>query len=166
MTDATARFALPLLAAGQAQKELFHNEALARIDALLQPVVEAIGQNDPPASPSPGQCWIVGAAPSGGWAGQAASLAAWTEGGWRFVAPRTGMALWSLADGLPVRFDGGGWIVGAVAAARIVVGGVPVVGAQRPAIPDPAGGAVLDVEARAILSAVLAAMRQHGLIAG
>ena len=32
MTDATPRFALPLLAAGQAQKELFHNEALTLPD--------------------------------------------------------------------------------------------------------------------------------------
>lgn len=37
MSDATARFAFPLIAPGQAQKELFHNEALARVDALLQP---------------------------------------------------------------------------------------------------------------------------------
>ncbi|HLZ79899.1 MAG TPA: hypothetical protein VKQ09_11235 [Sphingomonas sp.] len=39
MSDATTRFALPLIAPGQAQKELFHNEALARVDALLQPSV-------------------------------------------------------------------------------------------------------------------------------
>ena len=36
MSDATARLALPFIAPGQAQKELFHNEALTRIDALLQ----------------------------------------------------------------------------------------------------------------------------------
>ncbi len=87
MSDATARFALPFIAAGQAQKEVFHNEALTRVDVLLQPVVEAVGLDAPPASPATGQCWVVGAAPTGAWAGQAQSIAAWTEGGWRFVAP-------------------------------------------------------------------------------
>ena len=44
----TARFNIPLLAAGQAHKELFHNEALARIDFLLHPIVQAI-ETDPAA---------------------------------------------------------------------------------------------------------------------
>ena len=39
----TDRFALPLLAAAQAQKEVTHNEALARVDALLHAVVVAVG---------------------------------------------------------------------------------------------------------------------------
>ncbi len=36
---AAFRLALPLLAAGQAQKELVHNEALLRLDLVSQPVV-------------------------------------------------------------------------------------------------------------------------------
>ena len=67
--NATARFALPLLHAGQAQKELFHNEALVLADGLLQPCVEALGLDTPPPSPAPGQCWIVGDSPTGAWAG-------------------------------------------------------------------------------------------------
>ncbi|MGL4312420.1 MAG: DUF2793 domain-containing protein, partial [Sphingomonas sp.] len=35
MAETTSRLALPLLAAGQAQKEMFHNEALALIDLAL-----------------------------------------------------------------------------------------------------------------------------------
>lgn len=34
--ETTARLGLPLLAPGQAQKELFHNEALALVDAATQ----------------------------------------------------------------------------------------------------------------------------------
>ncbi|WBO22085.1 DUF2793 domain-containing protein [Sphingomonas abietis] len=165
MSDATARFALPLLAAGQAQKELFHNEALARADLLLQPTVEAVALNDPPPAPIVGQCWIVGAAPSGAWAGQPQALAGWTEGGWRFVAPRDGMAIWSVADRLLACFDGTAWRIGDIAAGRLTVAGVQVVGRQQSAIPDPAGGTVADSAARDAISAVLAALRSHGLIA-
>jgi hypothetical protein len=165
MTDATARFALPFIASGQAQKELFHNEALARIDALLQPVVDAMLLNTPPAAPVPGQCWIVGAAPSGGWVGQALAVAAYTDDGWRFVAPRAGMRAWSLADALPAMFDGASWTLGAVHARNLVIGGLAVVGAQQSGIANPSGGTTPDTEARAAVTAILSALREHGLIA-
>lgn len=166
MSDTTARLALPLIAAGQAQKELFHNEALARVDALLTPSVVAMLVNDPPASPTPGQCWIIGDTPTGVWAGQPHMLAAWTDGGWRMIAPLTGMQIWSIADGLFARFDGVAWICGDVVARRLLVGGVPVVGLQQPPIFAPSGGAVIDVEGRGAIGAILAALRSHGLIAG
>ncbi|MFX4817188.1 DUF2793 domain-containing protein, partial [Acinetobacter baumannii] len=60
MAETTSRLALPLLAAGQAQKEMFHNEALALIDLALAAAVESVGLNTPPATPEDGQCWIVG----------------------------------------------------------------------------------------------------------
>lgn len=44
------------------------------------------------------------------------------------------------------------------------VGGVQVVESQQPAIPDAAGGATVDAEARAAINALLAALRIHGLI--
>ena len=164
MSDATARFALPLIAAGQAQKEVFHNEALTRIDALLEPVVEAIALNDPPAAPALGQCWVVGAAPSGAWAGEAQAIAVWT-GGWRFLAPALATTVWSRADALFARFDGSDWIVGEIPAARIMVGGVQVVGMQQSAISAPAGGEVVDTEARNAVAAVIAVLKSHGLTA-
>jgi hypothetical protein len=165
MSDTTARFALPLIAAGQAQKELFHNEALARIEALLAPVVEAISQDDPPATPAPGQCWIVGATPNGEWAGAARAIAAWTDGGWRFVAPVIAATVWSRADNLFARFDGSNWIIGEIPAARIMIGGVQVVGKQQSAIPAPSGGAVIDIEARNAVAAIVAVLKSHGLTA-
>ncbi len=165
MSDATARFALPLIASGQAQKESFHNEALTRIDALLQPVVEALALDDPPAGPTAGQCWVVGAAPTGAWVGQAASIAVWTDGGWRFLAPLVATTIWSRADGLFARYDGTNWILGEIPASRILVGGVQVVGMQQPAVALPSGGGVIDIEARNAIATVIAVLKSHGLTA-
>lgn len=165
MADTTARFALPLIAPGQAQKELFHNEALLRIDTLLQPVVEAVALDEPPAAPATGQCWVVGATPSGAWAGQAHAIAAWTDGGWRFVAPELATTVWSRADTVPARFDGSVWILGEIAASRIMVGGVQVVGMQQSAIAAPSGGTVVDSEARDAIAALIAVLKSHGLTA-
>ncbi len=165
MSDATARFALPLIAPGQAQKELFHNEALARVDALVQASVVAVAVHDPPVSPVPGQCWIVSDTPSGAWAGQPRSLAVWRDDGWRLMAPLAGMMVWSAADGVFALVDGAAWSRGDVVARRLLAGGVPVVGMQQPQIFAPSGGVTVDSEARVALSAVLAALRAHGLIA-
>jgi len=162
--SATARFALPLLHPGQAQKELFHNEALTLADALIQPCVEAVGIDAPPGSPMPGQCWIVGQSPTGAWAGAAGALTVWTAGGWRFAPPREGMTAWIVADAMAARYGSGAWHIGHVTATRLEIDGEQVVGPREPAIDDPDGGAVVDAEARTAIEAILGALRTHGLI--
>ena len=166
MMGETNRWALPLLETGQAQKEMTHNEALARLDLLTQAAVAAVGLNAPPADPAAGRCWITGNAPTGAWAGQAGVLAGWTAGGWRFVPPQEGMSVWSEADDCVAYFTQGSWQVGRVAATTLTIGGMQVVGARAPAIPAPAGGITVDQEARAAVAAMLATLRTHGLIAG
>ena len=162
----TPRFALPLLHAGQAQKEMFHNEAVVGIDALLHPDVQAVGIDAPPAAPEPGQAWIVGAAPSGDWAGHANEIACWTDGGWRFALPRAGMQVWAESLAQPVRYRAGtGWQIGVIAARRIEVAGVQVMGARGEAVATPAGGAIVDEQARTAIAGILDALRAHGLIA-
>jgi len=162
--NATARFALPLLHAGQAQKELFHNEALILADALIQPCVEAAGVSVPPADPAPGQCWIVGGSPSGAWSGKAGALALWTSGGWRFAAPREGMSAWIADERMTVLYSGGGWQIGRLTGTRIEIEGEQVLGPREPAIAGPEGGGVIDIEARLAIEAILATLRTHGLI--
>jgi Protein of unknown function (DUF2793) len=161
----TDRLSLPLLAVAQAQKEMTHNEALALLDAIVQPVVVAVAPASIPASPVPGQAWIVGAAATGAWAGHDHSLAVWTSGGWRFVAPFEGMTVWSLAQGMIVRRPAWAWIAGALTGSTLSLSGLQVVGARAAAIANPAGGTTIDSEARAALSSILAALRAHGLIA-
>ena len=142
----TTRLGLPLLAAGQAQKEIWHNEALALIDLAVQAEVMAVGLDEPPAAPVPGACWIVGANPTGAWRGQAWALAGWTEGGWRFVIPREGMAAWHRGTQALVRYAEGQWRAAAV-------------------VPPATGGTTVDAEARATLAGLIIALRGVGVIA-
>ena len=165
MANDTARLALPLLQAGQAQKEMTHNEALTQIDMLVHPLVESAGVEMPPASPARGQSWIVGAAPTGAWTGQAHAIAGWTDGGWRFVAPVEGMAAQVRDRGHPMTFDGSIWTDAAVRADGYYQGGVRIIGGRGAAISEPFGGAIIDAECRATVGALLATMRAHGLIA-
>lgn len=164
MTERSARWAFPLLEAGQAQKELFHNEAVATIDLIVQAVVDSVGRDVPPESPEPGACWVVGDSPEGAWSAAAGHLAGWTEGGWRFVKPAEGMTVWATDRAVPARYREGAWVIGAIEGDRLVIGGEQVVGARGVAIAEPAGGSVIDAEARTAIDAILTMARAHGLI--
>lgn len=164
MSDASPRFGLPFLLPGQAQKEHYHNEALALVDAALHAAAEGGPAASPPAAPQPGQCWIVAAGATGAWAGQDGRLAAWTEGGWRFVVPAPGMAVWDKAQGYWLHWDGAGWSDGALPASKVTVGGQQVVGERQQAIPSPSNGTTIDAEARAAVDQIIAALMSHGLI--
>jgi hypothetical protein len=161
--ETTARHALPLLIPGQAQKELFHNEALTIADMAMNPCVEQAPRADPPADASPGQCWIVGREPSGAWSGQADNIVMHTASGWRFLSPLPGYIVWNKESGLWLHWTGEAWSdCFPVAALRI--GGDQVVGGRQPGIALPAGGASIDGEARTAIAAIVAALMSHGLI--
>lgn len=164
-TDMTPRWGLPLLFAGQAQKELFHNEALTRIDMLLHGQVQSADLGEAPATPSIGECWIVGADASGEWAGQQGAVACWTEGGWRFAPAAAGLALWVVDRGYAMHHDGAAWRSGACRSDGLYVNDVRVVGDRMGAIGNPSGGSVIDGQARAAIDAILNILRAHGLIA-
>lgn len=163
MTDTTPRFALPLLIPGQAQKELYHNESLLALDIALHAAVEGDPLADPPDSPARGSSWIVGTAATGNWTGEDGKLACWTDGGWRFVAPIAGMAVWNTSAGYWIRYDGTAWNDGALSVAVLTIGGQQVVGARQPAIASPSGGTTIDTEARAAIDALIATLISHGL---
>ena len=165
MTGTSDRFGLPLLQAGQAQKELTHNEALALIDVLLHARAESAAMTAPPAGAAVGQCWIVAAGGTAEWAGQDGTLACLTSGGWRFVAPRAGMRVSTAADRLTRVHDGSAWTLDAVRPDGFYISGVRVVATRAAAIADPSGGSVIDAEARTVLGQILSTLRNHGLIA-
>ena len=164
MADTTPRFALPFILPGQAQKELFHNEALARIDLALHPAVEGSPAAEPPLDPVEGQCWIVAPGATGDWLGRDTMLAMWGEGGWRFVAPTPGTSAWNKATNVPLLWDGFQWHEGALRCSGLLVGGVQVVGGRQAGVPSPSGGTIIDEEARAAITALTAALMSHGLI--
>jgi hypothetical protein len=164
MTDTSPRFLLPFILPGQAQKEIYHNEALALIDAALHAQIEAPPLDEVPGDPAPGQCWIVGAGADGAWAGKADSLACWTAGGWRFVSPRPGMLAWNVDPGCWLYWTGSAWSVGAWPATALVIDGLQVVGPRLPDVPSPSGGTIIDAEARAAVDALIATLKSHGLI--
>ena len=164
--EMTPRLGLPLLVAGQVQKELFHNEALALVDLLIAGSVEDGTSAAPPASPVTGRFYRVAAAgASGAFAGHEGALAGWSGAGWRFVAPVEGMRLTERTSGLDLAYRGGAWTSGAVRASDVVIGGLQVVGARGAAIADASGGSTIDSQARATVAQILAALRTHGLIA-
>ncbi len=164
MSEASARYKLPFIIPGQAQKELFHNEAIAGIDAALHPAAEGGPVATPPPTASVGQCWLVAAGANGAWTGKDGMLAAWTSGGWRFVEPQPGMCVWDKAASFHRRWSGSHWTNGEVSASAIVVGGVQVVGSRQPPVASASGGAVVDQEARAAIASLIVSLKSHGLI--
>jgi hypothetical protein len=143
----TARHALPLLAVSQAQKEITHNEALFRIDALLHSVV-IDEQATPPllVEADAGKCWLVATSATGDWSGRGGQIALWAGGSWRFQQPSEGMRVRQLSIGLDRIWSAGSW--------RSV-----------PTVSDPANGATIDIEARQSIVTLLQYFRSIGLIA-
>ncbi|MFC4671049.1 DUF2793 domain-containing protein [Seohaeicola nanhaiensis] len=111
MSDTSAILGLPYLMPSQAQKHVTHNEALARLDLLVQLRVEALEAETPPPAPEKGQIWGLGPAPTGAWAGQAGRLAAFANDAWLFLTPGPGWRAWDRGAGELRLWDGLGWIL-------------------------------------------------------
>lgn len=140
---ASARFALPLLFAGQAQKEVFVNQALATLDGLVHCAIEG-EQAAPPSAPVDGTAWLVAAGAGGDWAGHAGDIAMRQLGQWLYAPVRDGMRVLDRARGQVLHRQAGAWRA-----------------PTRPALPS--GGTTVDAEARATLAALIAALQQWGM---
>ena len=90
MPDTSATLSLPYLMPAQAQKHVTHNDALDRLDLVVQLVVSEFDATNPPASPNEGDCYAIGQTPSGDWVGNAGQLAVFQNGGWVYVTPQNG----------------------------------------------------------------------------
>ncbi|MEY2884334.1 MAG: hypothetical protein RL490_2058 [Pseudomonadota bacterium] len=160
----TPRHALPLLAAGQAQKEVTHNEALLALDRLVQLCVLSRSVTAPPPAPAAGDCYIVPAAATGVWAGQGDRLASHDGFGWVFDTPPRGCLAWLWDEGVFAVYSDG-WTAAAWPVRALAIGGRIVLGAVPAILDAPSGGATIDAEARVAIAALQAALRAQGIAA-
>lgn len=114
MATETLRFGMPLLQPAQAQKHVTVNEALMRLDGLVNLVLQSLTTAAPPVAVTDGQCWSVPNGATGVWAGQGGKIAVGSNGGWVFVPPARGIRAFVADRGLPATHDGAAWVLGAL----------------------------------------------------
>lgn len=139
----TPRFALPLLFAGQAQKEFYFNEAQSLVDALLHTCIKGVAST-PPQTPAEGDCWLVGQGAQGQWSGHDSTIAVRVSADWRFIAPKQGTVVLDDSTGRRFFYDNG-WQA-----------------ASAPASPQ--GGSTVDQESRAAIDAIISTLRTCGIL--
>lgn len=142
-SNATPRFALPLLYTGQARKEVFVNEALMFADALMHSCV--MGETaTPPETSAEGDAWLVASGATGEWADAEGSVAVRSGTGWIFVAPRDGMRVFDRSRGAEMLFFGF-W--------------------RKASLPvEPVGGTSVDGEARTAINDLVSALQALGIL--
>lgn len=142
-TSSTPNIGLPLLVAGQAQKEFFVNQALGILDALSRNIVVA-SQSSPPATAREGDSFRVTAPASGAWAGCEDHIAIRIGEDWHLIAPQDGIRVFDVAAEQTLHYRSG-WLA-----------------AEAPALP--VGGQVVDVECRATLNQLIQALRDFAIL--
>lgn len=108
MSDQTSNLALPYILPSQAQKHVPHNEALQRLDAIVQLTIAAERQT-PPEILIEGACYLIAAGADGEWAGRAGLLAVGQDGAWAYLTPQTGWRAFFAEPGQLKAFDGTAW---------------------------------------------------------
>ena len=109
--DATPRLSLPIVAAGQAQKHITVNEALGKLDGLVQLAVQSRTVTAQPGSPADGAIHILPTGATGAsWFDKAAGLLArHADGVWETLTPAAGWLAWIIDEGLALIHDGQNW---------------------------------------------------------
>ena len=110
--DASARLGLPYLVAGQLQKHITLNEALTRLDVLVQTCVQSRSRTDQPSSPDEGALFILpGQATGEAWeAFQPGDLVRFEAGSWLVVPVSEGLLALVLDEPGLVARVGHSWI--------------------------------------------------------
>ena len=109
MSDISPVLSLPLLQPSQAQKHVTHNEALMRLDMLVQATAVSRNQTIPPATPAQDALYVVPQGGTLGWAGQDGALALFDQGAWVFLPPKAGWRVWVLDEAGLIVWDGSAW---------------------------------------------------------
>ena len=102
--------------------------------------ISVLALSTPPGSPVNGNTYVVGASPTGLWAGQANSIAYWAvdpqdgpsitptiaTGAWEFYTPLAGWSIFDNLQGLTWRFNGTAWNFTRVASTAAFAAGTTV----------------------------------------
>ncbi len=142
-SSSSSNFQLPLLFAGQAQKEPFINQSFAMIDALMSRVIIGVS-TDPPLNAVDGEAYLVDGPASLEWTNMEDAIALRIAGAWHFANPIEGMTLFDKGTG------------------RLLVYRSNWVSASEP--PAPIDGNVIDIEARATLTDLINELKLIGLL--
>jgi Protein of unknown function (DUF2793) len=105
----TPNLDLPFILASQADKHVSFNEAVNKLDDLIQLSVESRTLATPPPSPVEGVKYIVPAGASNVWSGQGGKIAAYKDSGWLFYTAQEGWQAWVKSEGRIARFSNSGW---------------------------------------------------------
>jgi Protein of unknown function (DUF2793) len=103
----------------------FPNSLRALLRALDQNIMATVKSRaiaNPPGSPANGDAYIVAAAPTGAWAGQAGKIAVWSTQiatvdtnvkvpAWEFYTPLLGWSVYNEAESDYVYYDGAAWVM-------------------------------------------------------
>lgn len=101
---------LPYQEANSLQTDVLQNQQLNYFAAWSNAVVQTVGDNSPPGSPTNGHRYVIGTSPSGAWSGKAKYLAVY-RGGWQFYAPYSGAVVYNLGDGKPYQYIASAWAI-------------------------------------------------------
>jgi len=107
--ETTPHLALPYIVPSQAQKHVTHNEALRRLDAVVQLSVADRGRTSPPPEPAEGDRHIVGPSAGEEWEGRDGQVAAWQDGAWVYLQPVAGWRTWVTEEQSMLLFSDGQW---------------------------------------------------------
>lgn len=105
----TPNLLLPLVQPSQAQKHVTVNEALARLDGLVQLRLVSVEQLDAPVSVIDGESYFVPSGATGAWSGQDGLIALAVNGGWEFLSPVPGWRAWIQDQGTEGVWSGTAW---------------------------------------------------------
>ena len=109
-TSSTPRLDLPFLQAGQALKNITHNEALQRLDSGFYLSCSDMAADQLPSAPDIGTAVIISPTPIAAVADRIGQIAVFTPSGWVWFSPQSGWTLWNeLQETLQV-FHDGNWI--------------------------------------------------------
>lgn len=108
----TMNLTLPLLAPSQAQKHVTVNEALQRLDGVVQLRLRSRAMTTPPSTVQEGDCFGVPSGAVNDWGGHDGEIAQYAAGGWVFFTPQRGWRAFVEDTGSCDLHDGSGWRVG------------------------------------------------------